>query len=384
MSRADNNIPFYDIGDSYREIKPEIDQAIAKALAKGWYILGSEVKAFEEEYAKYLGVRHCIGVSNGLDALFLVLKAWGIGEGDEVIVPSNTYIATWLAVSYSGAKPVPVEPDERTFNIDPRLIEDKITSKTKAIIPVHLYGMPADMSPIMEIAEKHGLKVLEDAAQAQGAVYGGKRCGALGHAAAFSFYPGKNLGAFGDAGAITTDDDELADKVRCLANYGSHTKYYNEYKGYNCRLDEIQAAVLRIKLRYLDEWNLKRHKVAKHYHEIKNSGLALPYQLLEQARRGNEMHFKMSYSGKMATPCWHQYVIQTDDRDSVMTSLADKGIQTMIHYPVPPHKQNAYQEMNQMSYPMAEKIAKTCISLPMNPFLNDEQIAHIVRSLEVL
>jgi len=220
MSNTKYKIPFYDIGESYRELRSEIDTAIKNVLEKGWYILGEEVELFEKEYAAYIGTKHCIGVSNGLDALFLVLKAWGISEGDEVIVPSNTYIATWLAVSYTGATPVPVEPDLRTYNIDPLLIEKAITERTKAIIPVHLYGMPVDMRPIMDIAEKYGLKVLEDAAQAHGAVYAGSKCGALGHAAAFSFYPGKNLGAFGDAGAVTTNDGELADKVRCLANYG--------------------------------------------------------------------------------------------------------------------------------------------------------------------
>lgn len=377
-----HNIPFYDIGESYHELKPELDEAIAKVLSKGWYILGSEVEAFEEEYAQYLGVKHCVGASNGLDALFLVLKAWGIGEGDEVIVPSNTYIATWLAVSYSGAKPIPVEPDESTYNMDPKLIEAKVSDRTKAIIPVHLYGMPADMMPIMEIAERYGLKILEDAAQAQGALYDGKKCGALGHAAAFSFYPGKNLGAFGDAGAITTNDDELAEKVRCLANYGSRTKYYNEYKGYNCRLDEIQAAILRVKLRTLDEWNKRRHNVAVQYYGMKNEAISLPYSQLQQEIDLNVMRFTMPHSGLKAIPSWHQYVIQTEEREQVMKQLADGGIQIMIHYPVPPHKQNAYQELNQLSYPIAEQIAETCISLPMNPFLSAEDCDYIKKHLE--
>jgi len=240
MSRIDQKIPFYDIGNSYRELKLEIDSAVARVLNSGWYIVGKEVSSFEKDFAKYIGTKYCVGTSNGLDALFLVLKAWGIGAGDEVIVPSNTYIATWLAVSYAGAIPIPVEPDIRTFNIDPDLIKEKITKRTKAIIPVHLYGMPADMDPIMNLAERYNLKVLEDSAQAHGAVYGNKKCGSLGTASAFSFYPGKNLGAFGDGGAITTDDPVLAEKVRCLSNYGSKIKYYNEYQGYNCRLDEIQ------------------------------------------------------------------------------------------------------------------------------------------------
>lgn len=370
-------IPFYNIGDSYHQIKPEIDAAVTNVLTKGWYILGAEVSAFEEEYAAHLGVKNCIGVSNGLDALFLVLRAWGIGEGDEVIVPSNTYIATWLAVSYSGAKPIPVEPDIRTFNIDPALIEQAITKQTKAIIPVHLYGMPADMKPIMCIAEKYGLKVLEDAAQAQGAEYDGKKCGSLGHAAAFSFYPGKNLGAFGDAGAITTNDADLADKVRCLANYGSKRKYYNEMKGYNCRLDEIQAAVLRVKLRYLDEWNKKRHQVARAYNQIVNPDIVPPYHLLESHGQDEEISYALPHSGSHAKPCWHQYVILNDRRDGLMGYLSDKGIQTMIHYPVPPHKQKAYSEMNTESYPLAEMIAKNCVSLPMNPYLKEDEIGYI-------
>jgi len=383
MSNKKYKIPFYDIGESYRELKPEIDTAVKKVLEQGWYILGEEVKLFEEEYSEYVGTRQCIGVSNGLDALFLVLKAWGIGEGDEVLVPSNTYIATWLAVSYAGAKPIPVEPDKLTFNIYPSLIEAKITDRTKAIIPVHLYGMPADMMPIMDIAKKYGLKVLEDAAQAQGAIYDGTRCGAIGHAAAFSFYPGKNLGAFGDAGAITTNDDELADKVRSLANYGSHTKYYNEYKGYNCRLDEIQAAILRVKLNKLDEWNKRRHYVATQYYSINNEAISLPYSDLQQTIQNNEIKFTMPKSGLSAIPCWHQFIIQTANRDKLIDHLDKQRVQTMIHYPVPPHKQKAYSEMNSMSFPIAEKIAEHCISLPMNPYLEDEQIAHTVRSIEV-
>lgn len=370
-------IPFYNIGDSYHQIKPEIDDAVSRVLAKGWYILGKEVTAFEEDYAKYLRVKNCIGVSNGLDALFLVLKAWGIGEGDEVIVPSNTYIATWLAVSYSGAKPIPVEPDIRTFNINPLLIENAITQKTKAIIPVHLYGMPADMQPIMAIADRYGLKVLEDAAQAQGAEYEGKKCGSLGHAAAFSFYPGKNLGAFGDAGAITTNDADLADKVRCLANYGSKRKYYNEMKGYNCRLDEIQAAVLRVKLRYLDAWNKKRHQVARAYSQIVNAEVVLPYSQLASTTQDEYIYYTLPYSESQAKPCWHQYVILNDRRDYLMENLTRNGIQTMIHYPVPPHKQKAYKEMNVDRYPLAEQIARNCVSLPMSPYLQEDEIGCI-------
>ena len=382
MSDPKIRVPFYNIGASYIQIKPEIDAAVTSVLAKGWYILGAEVTAFEEEYAKYLGVKHCIGVSNGLDALFLALKAWGVGEGDEVIVPSNTYIATWLAVSYSGAKPVPVEPDIRTFNINPELIEQAITKQTKAIIPVHLYGMSADMKPIMDIAERYGLKVLEDAAQAQGAEYGGMKCGSLGNAAAFSFYPGKNLGAFGDAGAITTNDAELAEKVRCLANYGSKRKYYNDMKGYNCRLDEIQAAVLRVKLRYLDDWNKTRHQVATAYSHIDNPDILLPYHQLASTTQDEEIYYTLPYSEAQAKPCWHQFVALADEREHFMEHLSEHGIQTVIHYPVPPHKQKAYTEMNSHFYPIAEAVASKCISLPMNPYMSNDDIDQIKNDVE--
>lgn len=376
-------IPFYNIRNSYHEIKPEIDSVVNNVLENGWYILGAEVGTFEEEFAKYLRVKHCIGVSNGLDALFLVLKAWGIGEGDEVIVPSNTYIATWLAVCYSGAKPVPIEPDLRTFNIDPSFIEKAITKRTKAIIPVHLYGMPADMKPIIDIADKYGIKVLEDAAQAHGAEYNGLKCGALGHAAAFSFYPGKNLGAFGDAGAVTTNDISLAEKVRCLANYGSKKKYYNEMKGYNCRLDEIQAAVLRVKLRYLDEWNKKRHRVAFTFNQLEHPEISIPYRQLQTISRGEDNYYFQPHSGTEVKTCWHQYVIMSDRKDELIKHLEKNGIQTMIHYPVPPHKQKAFFEMNSLSYSIAEKIARDCLSIPMNPYLQADEIERINEALQV-
>ncbi len=384
MSRIEKKIPFYDIGESYQELKSEIDSAVAKVLSSGWYILGKEVASFEEDFAEFIGTKYCVGTSNGLDALFLVLKAWDIGEGDEVIVPSNTYIATWLAVSYAGAKPIPVEPDIRTFNIDPALIEEKITKRTKAIIPVHLYGMPADMDPIMDLAEKYDLKVLEDSAQAHSAVYGNKKCGSLGTASAFSFYPGKNLGAFGDGGAITTNDPDLAEKVRCLSNYGSKIKYYNEYEGYNCRLDEIQAAILRAKLPYLDEWNRKRHLVAKEYYKIDNPKINLPYQGLQRENlQDDKICFVQPYSGIKSIPCWHQYVIMSEKRNDLQKYLNSLDIETMIHYPVPPHKQKAYSMMNNLSFPLAEQIAKQCLSLPMNPFLSAEQLLQINKSIEV-
>ena len=384
MSRIEKKIPFYDIGESYKELKSEIDSAVARVLSSGWYILGKEVASFEEEFAEFIGTKYCVGTSNGLDALFLVLKAWDIGEGDEVIVPSNTYIATWLAVSYAGAKPIPVEPDKRTFNIDPALIEEKITKRTKAIIPVHLYGMSADMDPIMDLAEKYNLKVLEDSAQAHSAIYGNKKCGSLGTASAFSFYPGKNLGAFGDGGAITTNDPDLAEKVRCLSNYGSKIKYYNEYEGYNCRLDEIQAAILRAKLPYLDEWNRKRHLVAKEYYKIDNPKINLPYQGLQRENiQEDKICFVQPYSGIKSIPCWHQYVIMSEKRNDLQKYLNSSGIETMIHYPIPPHKQKAYSMMNNLSFPIAEQIAEQCLSLPMNPFLSAEQLLQINKSIEV-
>ncbi|PKN73279.1 MAG: erythromycin biosynthesis sensory transduction protein eryC1 [Candidatus Cloacimonetes bacterium HGW-Cloacimonetes-3] len=376
-------IPFYDIGQSYQELMPELDAAVSRVLSKGWYILGAEVAAFEAEFAAYVGTRHCIGVSNGLDALFLVLKAWGIGEGDEVIVPSNTYIATWLAVSYSGATPVPVEPDALTFNLDPALLEASITPKTKAIIPVHLYGMPADMSIITVLAAKYGLKVLEDAAQAHGAEYDGRKCGSLGDAAAFSFYPGKNLGAFGDGGAITTDDDALADKIRILANYGSKVKYQNLYKGYNCRLDELQAAILRVKLPHLEAHNAKRHRIAGVYNGIHNKSIWLPYcQLAASESESGEMVYTMPFSGALAKPCRHQYVIRSEHRTRLEAALNKAGIGTMIHYPIPPHQQEAYREMSSLSLPLAVEIADTCLSLPMNPYLSMEEAADIAGILE--
>ncbi len=272
-------VPFLNIKAQNVELKAELEAAYTRVMDSGWYILGKEVEAFEAEFASYCGVKYCVGVGNGLEALHLILRAYGIGEGDEVIVPANTYIATWLAVSYAGATPAPVEPDEKTFNINPELIEKAITKKTKAILPVHLYGQCADMDAINEIAKRRGIKVIEDAAQAHGALYKGRKAGSLGHAAGFSFYPGKNLGAIGDAGAVTTNDGELAEKIRLLRNYGSKVKYYNEVKGFNSRLDEMQAAFLRVKLKRLDEWNSRRMQIAKRYFEALKecAGLGLPY-----------------------------------------------------------------------------------------------------------
>ena len=327
--------------------------------------MGNELEAFESEFAAYCGVNYCIGVGNGLDALHLILRGYGIGQGDEVIVPSNTYIATWLAVSYAGATPVPVEPDPKTYNLDPNRIESALTPRTKAIMPVHLYGQPADMDPIMEIAHKHGLKVFEDAAQSQGARYKGRRSGSLGNSAGFSFYPGKNLGAFSDAGAVTTNDPDLAERVRMLRNYGSKKKYYNEVKGYNSRLDELQAAFLRVKLGKLDEWNGRRNGVAARYlAELRNSAdLTLPFV------------------PTWAEPVWHLFVVRHPQRDALQQRLAEAGVGTLIHYPVPPHLSGAYAEGKKRArgvFPIAESVADTVLSLPMGPHLTDEQAGLVI------
>ena len=358
-------VPFLDFVQPYEELKAELDEAYQRFMRSAWYILGREVEAFEQEFAAYCGSRHCIGVGNGLEALHLVLRAYGIGEGHEVIVPSNTYIATWLAVSYSGATPVPVEPDPETFNLDPARIEAAITPRTKAIMPVHLYGQPADMDPIMAIARARGLKVIEDNAQAQGARYKGRRTGSLGDAAGNSFYPGKNLGAFGDAGAVTTDDAQLADAIRTLRNYGSRKKYYNECKGYNSRLDEMQAALLRVKLKKLDEWNGRRNRIAQGYlAKFKGTpGLALP---------------KVP---EWAEPAWHLFVVRNAKRDILQERLTQAGIGTLIHYPVPPHLSGAYEDTGWKTgaFPLAEDIAKTVLSLPIGPHLASEQADQVVR-----
>ena len=352
-------IPFAELKAEYFEIKDEIDAAYAKVMESGWYILGDEVNSFESEFANYCDVEHCIGTANGLEALFLVLKAWGIEIGDEVIVPSNTYIATWLAISHTGAVPVPVEPDEQTYNIDPNKITEAITEKTKAILPVHLYGQAADMDKISKIANDHGLKVLEDAAQAHGVLYKGKKTGNLGDAAGFSFYPSKNLGAFGDGGAVTTNDSELAEKIKIMRNYGSSRKYVNEVIGYNSRLDELEASFLRVKLRHLDEWNTRREKIASWYLEklpITFSELILP-KVPEWAK-----------------PCWHLFVVRSKNRDNMKDILAKNGISTLIHYPIAPHKQNAYKHLGYETgaFPIAEKLANEVLSLPIGIHVNEK------------
>lgn len=359
-------IPFLDVGAAYKELKFEIDAAIARVLDSGWYILGPEVEAFEAEYAAYCEVQHAIGVANGLDALHLALLAMDVGPGDEVIVPSNTYIATWLAVSQCGAMPVPVEPLEATYNIDPDLIEAAITPRTKVILPVHLYGQPADLDPILAIAHKHGLRVLEDAAQAHGACYRGRRIGAHGDAVAWSFYPGKNLGAIGDGGAVTTNDLEIADRLRVLRNYGSKVKYFNEVKGFNSRLDPIQAAILRTKLKYLDQWNERRNGIASYYKEkLNNSRIIAPV------------------TPDWAKPVWHQFVIRYSKRDKLQKSLENQGIGTLIHYPCPPHKQTAFiSEFKNLNLPIAERIAQQVLSIPISPHLNSRESKIIAEALK--
>ncbi|PYY02221.1 MAG: erythromycin biosynthesis sensory transduction protein eryC1 [Acidobacteria bacterium] len=357
-------VPFLDFSGPYAELKPELDDAYCRVMQSGWYILGREVEAFEQEFASYCGVKHCVGVGNGLDALHLVLRAMEIGSGDEVIVPSNTYIATWLAVSYAGAIPVPVEPDPSTCNIDPARIEEAITNRTKAIVPVHLYGQPADMDPILELASKYSLKIIEDNAQAQGAKYKGRRTGGLGDAAGNSFYPGKNLGAFGDAGAITTNDDDIADRVRTLRNYGSRTKYSNDYKGFNSRLDEFQAAFLRVKLRKLDEWNNRRQAVAFRYIKEFQS---IPELVLPHIR-------------DWADPVWHLFVVRHLARKELQRQLTTAGIGTLIHYPIPPHQSHAYADdaTTPKSLPIAEFLSSSVLSLPMGPHLTDSQMEAVI------
>lgn len=362
-SRRSVKIPFLDLAACYAELREELDAAYRRVATSGWYILGEEVDAFEAEWASYCGVRHCVGVGNGLDALHLILRAMGIGPGDEVIVPSNTYIATWLAVSYAGATPVPVEPDPDTCNIDPARIEAAVTSRTRAVIPVHLYGLPADMDLILDVARRHRLRVIEDAAQAHGATYKGRRCGSLGDAAGFSFYPGKNLGAMGDAGAVTTDDGAVADRVRILRNYGSRKRYFNEEKGFNSRLDPLQAALLRVKLRHLDDWNRRRAERATLYSELLSSaaGLTLPK------------------TPAWAGPCWHLCVVRHLQRDVLQARLAETGIGTLIHYPVPPHLSGAYAERGGKAgdFPLSEQMANTVLSLPMGPHLLAGEVDYI-------
>jgi dTDP-4-amino-4,6-dideoxygalactose transaminase len=360
-------VPFLDLSSPYEELNAELDEAYLRCMRSGWYILGGEVEAFEQEYAAYCGVKFCVGVGNGLDALHLILRALDIGPGDEVIVSSNTYIATWLAISYAGATPVPVEPDAATYTLDPERVEAAITSRTRAIMPVHLYGQPADMDPIMAIASRHGLKVIEDNAQAQGALYKGRRTGSLGDAAGNSFYPGKNLGAFGDAGAVTTNDRQLAERVRALGNYGSKQKYYNEFQGFNSRLDELQAAFLRVKLAKLDTWNKKRRLVAERYRQ----------------ELADFPGFHLPWVPRWSEPVWHQFALRCNDRNELKDSLTQSGIGTLIHYPVPPHLSGAYENAGwkRGDFPIAEEIADTELSLPIGPHLGLDSQTMVIEAV---
>lgn len=357
-------VSFLDLARLHREIREDLDFAYHRVMDSGWFVMGPELEAFEAEFARYCEVRHCVGVGNGLEALHLLLQAYGVGPNDEVIVPSNTFIATWLAVSQCGATPVAVEPDPLTHNLDPERIEAALTPRTKAIIPVHLYGLPANMGAINRIAQKHGLLVIEDAAQAQGARHEGKRVGSLGHAAATSFYPGKNLGALGDGGAILTNDDAIAEKVRRLRNYGSTVKYHHELAGSNSRLDEMQAAFLRVKLRALDEWNGRRRAVARRYLDgLDGTGLGLPV-----VPEGTE-------------PVWHLFVIRCAERARLQALLNERQIGTVIHYPIPPHRQACYSGYAQCHLPVADQLASEVLSLPMAPDLRDDEVDAVIHAV---
>ena len=359
-----SDVPFLDLGAAHEELKSRIEPAVERVLRSGWYIGGPEVERFEADYAAFCEAEHCVGVGNGLDALFLVLAAMGVGAGDEVIVASNGFIATLLAVSRLGAVPILVEPDPHTHNLDPSKVAEAITARTKVILPTHLYGQPADLDPLLDIARKHGLRLVEDAAQAHGARYKGRRIGAHGDAVTWSFYPTKNLGAMGDGGAVTTNDPQLAARVRQLGNYGSKERYINEVRGVNSRLDPLQAAILTEKLPLLDEWNERRRAVASTYSSALSDlpGLRVPAV------------------PNWADPVWHLYVVQSSDRNALQRRLADAGVQTHIHYPVPPHRQQAYADLDYAvgSFPIAERLATEVLSLPMGPHLSEDQVTQVV------
>jgi len=367
------NIPFLDlkaINAAYRE---ELIEAASRVIDSGWYIQGQEVQGFEREFAQYCGTKYCIGVGNGLDALILTLRAWKelgrLREGDEVIVPANTYIATILAITENRLKPVLVEPDINTYNLCPKHAAKAVTPRTKAIVPVHLYGRLAPMPEILELAERHNLLVLEDAAQAHGASLEGRKAGDWGHAAGFSFYPGKNLGALGDGGAVTTSDEELAQTIRALGNYGSHKKYENVYQGVNSRLDEMQAALLRVKLKYLDEETQHRREIAAYYcQNIKHPEIILPTQNLSLVTQSFDH-------------VWHLFVIRCVQRDNLQKFLQDRGVQTMIHYPIPSHKQKAYWGRGHRSLPVTEQIHEQVLSLPMGNKFKNINNANVIKSL---
>lgn len=361
-------VDFLDLSRLHESIKDELQQAFQRVMSSSRFIMGPELEAFEEAFAQYCEVPYCSGVGNGLEALHLLLRAYDIGPGDEVLVPSNTFVATWLAVSQCGAKPIPVEPLAATHNLNPQWIESAITPRTKAIIPVHLYGLPADMDPIMAIAQRHHLVVIEDAAQAQGARYKGRRAGSLGHAAATSFYPGKNLGALGDAGATLTSDARIDRRIKILRNYGSEVKYHHLVQGYNSRLDEMQAAFLRVKLERLDDWNHARRALALRYQNgLRDSSLILP-QVPEQLES-----------------VWHLYVVRSQVREALQSHLAHHGVQSVIHYPIPPHRQEAYPGMARHQLPVSEQLSQEVLSLPMSPFLKADELDYVcdvVRAFE--
>jgi dTDP-4-amino-4,6-dideoxygalactose transaminase len=363
------NVPFLDLRAEDASLHAALELAFGRVLASGWYVLGPEVEAFEREFAAYCRADGCVGVGNGLEALALTLRAYGIGAGDEVIVPSNTYIATWLAVTHAGARPVPVEPDLRTYNLDPSRIEAAVTPRTRALIAVHLYGQCADMDPINVVARRYGLKVIEDAAQAHGARYKDRRAGSLGDAAGFSFYPTKNLGALGDAGAVTTSDADLAERVRALRNYGSSAKNRHTVAGFNSRIDELQAAILREKLKALDAMNARRAEIARHYLEVlENTPLVLPYV------------------PPWAEPAWHLFVVRTQNRDALASGLTAAGIGTMVHYPVPPHLQPAYAHLglDEGDLPVSERIHREVLSLPLWPGLGDAEVEAVCDAIRGL
>lgn len=357
------SVPFLDLKAGNDELAEEMKRAYARVMASGWYILGNELSSFEHEFADYCEAKYCIGVGSGLDALHLILKAYDIGEGDEIIVPTNTFIATWLAVTYAGATPIPVEPDIDTYNMDPSLIESAITPRTRAIMVVHLYGQPAAMDEIKKIANKYNLKIIEDAAQAHGATYKGKKAGSIGDAAGFSFYPAKNIGAIGDGGAVTTNDEQLAKKIKLLRNYGSREKYQHDIIGFNSRLDELQAAFLRVKLKKLDYWNKQRRVIASRYlEELNTTPMLLPVVIDD------------------VEPVWHLFVVRVNNRDKIQQYLTEQGIETAVHYPKAPHLQGAYKN-NQLAnqvFAVAEQLQNELLSLPMYPQLSVDKIDLII------
>lgn len=359
-------VPFLDLKASYTSLQADFDVAVGRVLASGWYIGGPEVEAFEREFAVYVGASHCVAVANGLEALQLALLAAGVQPSDEVIVPTHTFVATWLAVTQCGAVPVPVEICADTYQLDATRVAAAITPRTRAIVPVHLYGIPADLDPLLTIAADHDLRVIEDAAQAHGARYRGRRIGAHGSAASWSFYPGKNLGAFGDAGAITTDDAALAERLRRLRNYGSSVRYVHEERGFNSRLDPLQAAILRVKLGHLDRWNIRRQEIANRYlRELAGSGLVLP-----EVPAGSESS-------------WHLFPVRHPERDALRTALTAAGVETLIHYPIPPHLQRAYADLGfgRGTFPIAEATAETMLSLPIGPAMTETQVDRVIVTL---